>query len=82
MIFVKKGRLGVEIAIKMENMYNDIEGYLNCTFIFGDEINKTNSLKNAEIYKSKSPFSLMSTFNYTLNDPLIFSKEKKTRFKL
>ena len=76
MVFVKQGRLGVEIAVDMNNIYNEVDSYINGTFILGEETKKKEKAKE-EKYKRKNAFSLMSTFNYTMDDSFIFSKERK-----
>ena len=76
MIFVKQGRLGVEIAINMNNIYNEIDDYINGNFILGED-NKDDEKKKLEIYKRKNAFSLMSTLNYTMDDSFILNSGRK-----
>ena len=79
MIFVKQGRLGVEIAVDMNNIYNELDNYLNGTFILEKEDNKEKEKEKliALQYKRKNAFSLMSTFNYTMDDSFIFGEQRK-----
>ena len=75
MIFVKQGRIGVELAIDMNNIYNNIDDYLNGNFILGDENN--NKDKIIDKYKSKKTFSLMTTLNYTMDDTFALYQGRK-----
>ena len=80
MIFVKEGRLGVEIAVDMNNIYNEVDIYLNGTFLLGEEEkNKNKEIEKLKVeqYKRKNAFSLMSTFNYTMDDSSIFGQERR-----
>ena len=79
MIFIKQGRLGVEIAVDMNNIYNEIDGYINGTFILEEETEKNKNNDNLKLrqYKNKNPFSLMSTINYTMDDSFISNKVRK-----
>ena len=81
MIFVKQGRLGVEIAVDMNNISNEVDNYLNGTFILEKEGNKDKEKEKEKLtalqYKRKNAFSLMSTFNYTMDDSFIFGKQRK-----
>ena len=77
MIFVKQGRLSVEIAVDMNNIYNEIDNYINGTFILGDEEkdnNKDKDILKEENYKRKNAFSLMTTLNYTMDDTFLLDK--------
>ena len=76
MIFVKQGRLSVELAINMNNIYNEIDDYINGNFILGED-NKENEKKRLESYKRKNTFSLMSTLNYTMDDSFILNSGRK-----
>ena len=68
MIFVKEGRLGVELAIDMNNINNIVNDYINGRFILGEEEkNKDDKLK-LEKFKKNNSYSLMSTFNYTMKE--------------
>ena len=75
MIFVKQGRLSVELAINMNNIYNEIDDYINGNFILGED--KEDKKKKLEIYKRKNTFSLMSTLNYTMDDSFILNSGRK-----
>ena len=78
MIFVKQGRLGVEIAVDINNKY-DIDNYVNGTFILGEERNKNRNkdIQLAEQYRRRNSFSLMSTLNYTMDDSFMLSGGRK-----
>ena len=76
MFFVKQGRLSVELAINMNNIYNEIDDYINGNFILGEE-NKEDEKKKLEMYKRKNTFSLMSTLNYTMDDSFILNQGRK-----
>ncbi len=71
MFFVKQGRLGVELAVDMNNIYNEIDDYLNGNFILGENKEKKDQ------YLRKNTFSLMTTFNYTMDDSFILSQARK-----
>ena len=75
MIFVKQGRLGVEIPIDMNSIYNEIDDYINGNFILREE-KKEKGKENLENLKRKNAFSLMSTFNYTMEDASFLSSRK------
>ena len=76
MFFVKQGRLGVELAVDMNNIYNEIDDYLNGNFILGENKEKKDESKSNQ-YMRKNTFSLMTTFNYTMDDSFILSQERK-----
>ena len=73
MIFVKQGRIGVELAVDMNNIYNKIDDYLNGNFILGEENDKKDKLQ----YNRKNAFSLMSALHYTMDDSFIFNQGRK-----
>ena len=75
MIFVKQGRLGVEIPIDMNSIYNEIDDYINGNFILREE-KKEKGKENLENLKRKNAFSLMSTFNYTMEDASFLNSGK------
>ena len=81
MIFVKQGRLGVEIAVDMNNINNEVDKYLNGTFILEKEGNQDKEKEKEKLialqYKRKNAFSLMSSFNYTMDDSFIFGEQRK-----
>ena len=74
MIFVKQGRLSVELAINMDEIQNKIDEYITGDFIFkSDEENSdndnTNNRKNKNIknneLKRNNTISLMTTLNFS-----------------
>ena len=75
MIFVKQGRIGVELAVDMNNIYNNIDDYLNGNFILGDEDNSKDKILDK--FKSKNSFSLMTTLNYTMDDSFVLFQGRK-----
>ena len=86
MIFVKQGRLSVELAINMNEIHNKINKYIAGDFIIGDD-DEDSEDKNEKIKPSNKKFelktnntiSLMTTFNLT--SPLDTTKSKPISFK-
>ena len=75
MVFVKQGRLAVEIAVDMNNIYSEVDKYINGTFILGEEKNdKKKKDKEFELKRSNT-MSLMTTLNYTMDDSFIAGKK-------
>ena len=75
-IFLKQGRLGVEIAVDMNNIYNEVDNYINGNFILGKKTKTNDTLKELK-FKKNNAFSLMTTLNYTMDDSFIFNKGRK-----
>ena len=80
MVFVKQGRLGVEIAIDMNNINYVIDSYINGTFILDEENERNKNIPKVEQCKKKDGLSLMSTLNYTMDDSFILNKDIKNDF--
>ena len=79
MVFVKQGRLAVELAIDMNNIYNEIDNYINGNFILGERKEKMEK-KTIELlgnFRRKNTFSLMSTLTYTMDDSFNLNKGRK-----
>ena len=76
MLFVKQGRLSVELAVDMNEIQNKINDYISGDFIIKSEeensdndnndknANKNTIIKNYE-YKRNNTISLMTTFNFS-----------------
>ena len=90
MIFVKQGRLSVELEINMDEIQNKINDYISGDFIIRDEEensendnnknNKNNQMKNLE-FKRNNTLSLMSTFNFNNNSLDENNNKKPISFK-
>ena len=90
MIFVKQGRLSVELEINMDEIQNKINDYISGDFIIRDEEensendnnknNNNNQMKNLE-FKRNNTLSLMSTFNFNNNSLDENNNKKPISFK-
>ena len=79
MVFVKQRTLGVEIAVDMNNIYHEVDNYINGTFMLGEEVENKGILKG-ERFKRNNALSLMLTLNHSMDDSFILGKRRNFGF--